>query len=216
MNLPVLPDDKHMQELPLHLMDYEMKLSMAEKIMQSADQTQNVIQKTLLLYSASDLIKAQDNKGAHINAHLQMIEPSELNKTALQEITPRYQAAQQKQDQMSAGIEKVLKALAENMAEQDLNNEKLRHQQAINQSTEEHHKAMNDIALEKSLQQRQSGLDKTADKRQADLEQKGTTLAFDEKQKELDLQKKQDELNLKKQEIAAKAAQSKETAATDK
>lgn len=214
-NVPVLKDDLHMQEIPIHLIDYELKLTAAEQMMAQADASANPVKKVLFLSMAHELIKAQDNKGAHINAHLQMVENNPLNQQMLSQIVPRYQAVQKKQDAMVEGIEKVMAALDEQMATSSLNDEKTRHAQTMNQLTETHAKTMNEIGLDKSLQQRQSGLDRNEDSRQATLAKTGIDLAAKEQQSQIALSKQENEAfhHFRKAGLKAKEEDTKAAAA---
>lgn len=211
-NVPVLPDDLHMQEIPVHLLDYELKLTAAEQLMRQADATQNPVKKVLFLSMADELIRAQDNKGGHINAHLQMVEDNPLNRQALSTIIPRYQAVQKKQDQMTDGITKVMASLDEQMSTSNFNDEKTRHAQAMNQLTENHAKVMNEVGLEKSLQQRQSNLDRNEDSRDATIKKVGIDLATKQQAAQIKLTEQENDAahdftkaQIKTTEAAAKA-----------
>ncbi len=207
-NIPVLPDDLHLQEIPVHLQDYELKLTMAQKIMEQSQSTANPLQQLIYVNMARDLIVAQDNKGSHIQAHLQMVEPSKINQLTLDQILPVYKQLQQRQDEMTNQVVEVLKQLEESLKTSALNDEKVRHAQAINQLTEEHTKTMQQFDVEKAVSQRQFQIDRNEDKREAELISTGTKLAKEDQSAEIKLKEQENALEAKRKEAELKAAKS--------
>jgi len=159
MNLPVLPTDKHLQELPIHIGDYEKKLTIAQGILKAATTMPNAVKKIILLSAAQDLVAAQDNKGGHINAHIQAAMTSKENQDFLQGFIPQYKKLQSLQDEMAEAAQKMMDQTMNEMSSSDLNSEQLRHAQAMNQLTETHTSTMNDIAVGKDLEKKKSASD---------------------------------------------------------
>lgn len=198
-NIPVLPTDKHMQEIPLHIADYEIKLKTAQGILQLASQQTNPFRKMILTSTAGDIIAAQDNKGGHITGHIQMVSNSKASLEQLAPLLDVFKNLQGMQDKMAAEIQQINQETDSSMQQSDISNEKLRHLQATNQLTETHATNMNDIALSKELEKKQSVEEKNKFNAQVTTQSKGMDLAHQEASVQLDLQKKQNELDIEKE-----------------
>jgi len=202
-NIPVLPDDKHLEELPFHVKDYEAKLTVAGNIIKAALGVTNKVRRLILLSSAQDLIAGQDNKGGHIQAHIQAAMTSEENQKFLAPLIEKFNELQAVQDQMTKQALQLNEKIDKGMQESDINNEELRHMQAMNQAAEAHAKTMNDIKVADTVEKRQSIGEQRKDKAMADEEKIVTNLAYQQQKSQQDLETKQKENELK---IAAQAA----------
>ena len=199
-NVPVLPDDKHLQELPIHIGDYSKKLEIAGKIIQSAMQNPSKFRQMIMLSAAQDLIMAQDNKGGHIMAHVQAASTSKENMQFMQPIMDEFKKAQSMQDQMTADIQQALDGITNSMQEGDIHSEKVRHMKEINQLTENNAKAMNDIAIAKEVEKKQSIQESRAFKSEAEKEKVSTSLAAQQVSSDIKLQSEKEKAEAKKKQ----------------
>ena len=203
-NIPVLPTDKHMQEIPIHVADYEFKLNVANGILQQAQQSQIPFMKMTLLYSASELIAAQDTKGAHITAHIQAVSNSKENMQSLAPLLQKFAELQKMQDQLTETSTAALQEVVKSMEGSSMDTQKLQHTKAMNDLEIEKARNLNDIATAKEIDKKQASLDKSQFNAQVDVQKKGTDLAFKEQQAALKIeeQKTKNELKAKNTKVS--------------
>lgn len=205
-NVPVLPSDKHMQEIPIHVADYEQKLNIAQGILKAAMAQQNPVRRMILIGAAGDLIQAQDNKGGHITAHIQAVSNSKENLKALEPVLVKFKQLQQGQDQMTQQILQISQEMDQQMVQSSMDDVKVQHAKTMNQLTETHAKTLNDIAIGKEMDKKEAAKEKTMFNTENDVQKKGTDLAFQEEKAKIDLEKQQHELEIKQQKDSAAAA----------
>jgi hypothetical protein len=212
-NVPVNPDDKHVQELPVHIMDYEKKLQIVNGTIKMAVAQPNKMRKAILLSAATDLLSAQDNKGGHIMAHIQAAGVNKEGKAQLTELSSKMNSLQQMQDQMTAQLQQINEQFDQDMSESDLNSEKLRHTQAMNKSAEDHATRMNDIASFSHIEKQKGTNEARMSKQEFATQEKAQDLAYKEEQAKLKLEQEQVSNVIKttavKEQAAAKIASSK-------
>lgn len=202
-NIPVLPDDKHLEELPFHIDDYNKKLTTAGNIIKVALQVPNKFRQIMLLQSAADLIMGQDNKGGHIQAHIQAASNSEANADVLKPMIAQFMQLQAAQDQLTQQISQLNEKIDKGMQESDINNEELRHMQKKNQIVEAHLETVNNISTAKDIEKRASMNEQRKEKAEANTEKTITDLATQQAKAQQDLETKQKQNELKIQQQAA-------------
>ena len=202
-NIPVLPDDKHLEELPFHIDDYNKKLTTAGNIIKVALQVPNKFRQIMLLQSAADLIMGQDNKGGHIQAHIQAASNSQANADALKPMIAQFMQLQAAQDQLTQQISQLNEKIDQGMQESDINNEELRHMQKKNQIVEAHLETVNNISTAKDIEKRASMNEQRKEKAEANTEKTITDLATQQAKAQQDLETKQKQNELKIQQQAA-------------
>jgi hypothetical protein len=188
-------------EIPIHIADYEMKLQQANKMIEFA-QTQIPVRQLVMLSAAANLIMAQDNKGAHIQAHFQASMNSKENQDTMKPMIDKMKELQSMQDQMSDAIIKLNGELDKTFAESGIRDAELAHKKAMYQVEEDHAKKMSDLktgsAVEKGM-----FMDEQRDKKaEAGLEQTALKQAAAEEKAKLDLQHQQQANELKIQQAA--------------
>jgi hypothetical protein len=193
-NVPVSPDDKHIIEVMFHIKDYKFKLSVALKLFQSTENLPPAV-KSVFLISAKDLITAQDNKGAHIEAHFKYISQDEtINKDLASQAYTEFAGLRQAQDKMQTDIENKFNELIQSFGENTMLSEQLRHTIEMNKAELEHTSSMNNIALQKALEQKDLGNTKSVTKTSAETVHKDSLAKIEvEKQQalaQIEIQKK--------------------------
>lgn len=190
-NIPVLPTDKHMVEIPIHVADYEKKLQTAQQFVQMAQQAGNPFLKIHWIVTAQDLIAAQDTKGAHIVAHISSVSNNKENLKSLQPVLDKFKQLNQLQDQMTQAVAKMMQEFEQQMASTDMQTAELRFTEAMNNLKLDHEQKMNDIGLAKAIDQKKMADERAASKLEQDTQKKGLDLAHQEEKAKLDIDKKQ-------------------------
>lgn len=185
-NVPVLPTDTHLTEIPIHLGDYNTKLQTAIQVFQSA-QGASLMRKCVLIGVADDLVKAQDNKGAHIQAHfkiaMQQFHDDKARTAVLDQMMGEYKKLQRQQDQLKAQIDAALKQFeTENQQNVTMTMEQ-QHLAATNQIEIDTQQKLSDIKLRNAMEKH----DVTMDQKNKNFAQK---YVQDEQANNLDTQKK--------------------------
>ena len=164
MNVPVLPDDKHLQEIPIHIADYEMKLKKAQSLIQNAGQYENKFKQLIAVMIASDLVAAQDLKGAHIEAHIQASSNSKENMDAIKPEIEKFKQLQAVQDQLFKQVTQLTEQLDQTMKEGVVQNAELAHKQAMYAADLDYKNQSNTIALGKQVSQAEMATERTTQK----------------------------------------------------
>lgn len=198
-NLQVLPTDKHMVEIPVHLADYEMKLKNASALVQTLQQEGNPFKKAVFIVMVQDLIAAQDNKGGHITGHINSVANDKRNMKMLAPLLDKFKQLQAVQDQLTETIAKIDKEFLESTQQTDINNLEIQHLSNKYKIEEEHLKTKNDLGLAKAVEQKQMGAEKHQQKMAQEADKKGLDLAEQEEKAKLKIA--QEEEKTKQQAI---------------
>lgn len=167
-NVPVSPDDKHSIEVMFHLNDYKFKLSAALKLIQSSANLPPAM-KIALLIAGRDLIVAQDNKGAHMEAHFKYwSQDPNANKDLVNNAYGQFDELRKSQDQMQKDAESAIQEYMQSVNTDSELTIKSAHAKQMSEIEVAHAKQMNEIALGKALQQHEEG--KTAKQTKVALE----------------------------------------------
>jgi hypothetical protein len=207
-NVPVLPSDKHLIELPVHIADYEDKLTKASRLIEMSGQQPNPVKQYLLVHTAAQLIVAQDNKGAHIQAHIQASANSKMNEKALEPLVAKFRQLQSQQDQLTDASQKLINQLDQALSQSDINSEELRYRKAMHDMEIEFKKTLNDIDIAKAIQKKEHMEETREIKKDADHTKIAQDLVKKESQNQLEIQKKEAELAMKERERQLKNQQS--------
>jgi hypothetical protein len=105
-NIPVTPSDNHMLHLNGHIQDYMAKLQIVAQLLSQYQQDQSY-RKQFYLERASDVVLAQDNKGAHVSAHFVVIQRDETKVNEVKQLADIFRQAQAQQDQLQAQIQSM-------------------------------------------------------------------------------------------------------------
>lgn len=197
-NVPVLPEDKHMQEIPIHMADYEFKLGLAEKMIQQASAIPNPALSVVLTNAAYELIRAQDNKGGHINAHIQKASNTPEGAKAVSQLTGKYKELQSRQDQMMSQVEQLMTQLNSSLNQDSMRDQEFMHKKRMYDLDYEQSTRMGEFKEGVAVGKAQDAEQQRARKAAYDTDSKATTLAAQEESARLDLERKQEELNQKK------------------
>lgn len=209
-NLQVLPTDKHLQELPIHIGDYQAKLQTASKIIEIAMKLPNRFQQLISLNAASGLIAAQDNKGAHIEAHIKAVATSKENQNAVTPMIQQFKQMQAQQDEMMKQISQLTDELNQSMQDNQMKDLEY-----------DHAKRMKDLEVEKVSQLNSIGLAKALEQKDLAAESKQTKMALDEESKARDIGAKQAKASIditaqqKQNEIKLESAKNKTSKPSD-
>lgn len=189
-NVPVAKDDNHNLELVFHIQDYEFKLNVAMKMIEQALQYPSVMKITFLV-TALDIIKAQDTKGAHIEAHFQYLnQDPTVNEESTKQIYAKFSELRKSQDELQVKAQaEVDNYLKENEQDAGLTIEQ-QHKKAMYAMEEEHQKTLNEIGLSKAVEQHEMGKERAATKVAQDFAQKEQlgNQKVSQKQRELDIE----------------------------
>ena len=167
-NIHVASQDKHTIEVPMHLQDVEFRINTAIGVMNSLEQTpeENV---PIVLDELTDMVVALDNQGAHIEAHIQMMEQDESMRGRAAGFRENLTGYQRQEQLIERQLTFAQQSRVQSNKERLVNDEKLRHLQAQNAETERASKEANSLDLGKSLAKTQSALDGQRRKADADI-----------------------------------------------
>lgn len=186
-NVPVLPTDKHAVEFPVHAADYKYKLEVAAKLIQAAIQATNIVRSMAIMDVVSGMLVAQNIKGAHIQAHLNILLKSKQNGERFKKIIDEFENSRSFHQRLLKESQKIQQDLDKKMQTSGLNGEAERHLQAMNKIQEDHATAMNNLAAKEAVQKAQIAQEQRTNKAEAETTKKATDLAFDKAKKEVDL-----------------------------
>lgn len=202
-NVTISSDDFHPIHIALHLADMEFKLDVAEQILSEIEAMPNHA-KTIQLGKAADILRAQDSKGGHVEAHMQT-----FIKASNEVGDPLNTVAQSKAKlgeirQRESILEKQLSSILQSVAEQDpsMNDMEYEHTKRMNTMREQHEERMQTLAVRERITKTMSNSQGAEVNQQQKLQQK----AEDHK---LDQAIKIDESNRERSEEMAKANSSK-------
>ena len=189
-NIPVSKDDNHEIELAFHIKDYEYKLSFAKQMIDKSMQMPPIL-KMIFINSALDVIRAQDIKGSHIEAHFKYLsEDPTVSEEFIKSTYATFDNLRKSQDALQIQAESEFsKHLKENEQDATLTIEQ-RHKQMMSQLEIEHAKQMNEIGLGKALEQKELAKEKAATKTAQDYAQKEALggLKIEQKKTEVELE----------------------------
>jgi len=154
-NVQVSNDDKHNIHVPIHLNDMELSLTFVDGLIKQIGNSppQEVF---LRIDEAMDILIAQDNKGAHVTAHMELLSalPSE------EEILKQYGEKIRQLRQLESQLENQLTAIRQQMLEatgaSSVNDENLRHTKQMNAAEEEHESTMQNLQLTERITKTQA------------------------------------------------------------
>lgn len=206
-NLQVLPSDKHLQEIPIHIADYQVKLQTAGEIIKRGIAEPLPLRKIIMLQLAEDLILAQQNKGAHIQAHIKAASSSEENMNVLKPYLDQLTELQRAQASMAGNIQKLNDDLDQELATSDMNSEALRHTRAMNQEAERHTQSMNNLKTVNQIEKTQASEEGMARKAEQEMTKNAINQAAKEEaaQQQLTHQEKLNDLEQRNKSIKAAA-----------
>lgn len=207
-NVPVMPDDKHLMEIPIHLADYEVKLTQAGRMIEQSQSLNIPARKMLALSIAANLIIAQDNKGAHIQAHFQASMNSKENQQVSKPMMDKFSQLQSMQDKMTNQIVQLNEELDKILAESGIRDAELNHKKQMFALEEGHAKTMADLKTGQAVEKNQSAEEQRQAKSQASMEQTALKQASAEEKAKLDIQHQQTKNELDQQKEAAKIVSS--------
>lgn len=148
-NIPVTPTDNHMLHIMGHLQDYVYKMNAASQLLKNAG-TLSSPRKIILVEKAAEMINAQDAKGGHIEAHLQMLATDETKADELKEFMGQFNAARIQQDQLANMIAQYQQSMEQDQSTMIAQDMDLQHKARMNELDYNHTKAMNNLGLEKA------------------------------------------------------------------
>ena len=156
-NVQVRSDDVHPIHITFHIEDMSFKLDIAEKILQSLDGMPNQA-RIVQLGKAADILNAQDNKGAHVEAHMQMLSTAAQTTKDPNNIVKLAQHKLQEVRKREAELEQRVAKLYEeaNQGQDSVNNLELEHRKAMNQQALQHEASMMQLALKERMSKTQA------------------------------------------------------------
>jgi hypothetical protein len=190
-NIPVTPTDNHQMHLQGHLQDYIFKLQLVSQLLKTAGAEQSH-RKLFLIERAADIVNSQDNKGAHIVAHIESLQKDETKADELRAFTQQFAQAQAEQDKLAAIIGKAQQDLSTNANLMSSQEADLVHKQRMNDLEYTHAKAMNNVGLEKAGMQ-------TAARQEATQQNQAIKVSGKTQDQELKRQAQQQDIEAKRQ-----------------
>lgn len=188
-NLPVTSSDNHMLHIQGHLQDYMLKLQSVAQLLTQAQQDQSY-RKQFLLERAYDVILAQDNKGAHIAAHFQIMQRDESKADELKQLADTFRQAQGQQDGLQAQVQSLQQAEMEQNTRQNSFDLEYQHKARMYQLDQQAKEASLNLDAAKKVSQVE-GSKKASEEKQAQK------LAHKEQDQQLKNQEKQQDLSAK-------------------
>lgn len=208
-NIPVTSSDNHIMHIQGHLQDYMTKLGMASQLLSQAQQDQSFMRQ-FMIDDARKVILAQDNKGAHIAAHFQIVGRDKSKQDEVKQLAGIFQEAQSKQDQLQSQLEQLIQQEVQNNSRQNMFDLEYQHKQRMYQLDEEHAMAKNNLDAAKKVQQiegAQLSSDRSQEQSMRHKEQEAQLKQAEQRQQvagkvamtQLDIEKKQIENQLKRE-----------------
>lgn len=131
-NVQVSPSDNHLLHIRGHLIDLQEKLGLANRLIQEYAQDQSY-RRLLILEKVADITNSQDNKGAHIQAHIQLLSRDETRKDELAEIVPMLNQVNQQQDLLANQVRQLQEKESGNMKLMSAQDQEFQHKERMNQ-----------------------------------------------------------------------------------
>lgn len=185
INIPVSHTDPHLLHIRGHLIDMQEKLRIANQRLVEYAQTQSY-RRLLILDDVANIVNAQDNKGAHIQAHIQVLSKDETHEDELKEIMPVLAQTNQQQDLLANQVAQAQQKEETNAGLVSRQDQEFLHQERMNKLQIDMMEAKANYDLGKVASQTQARQKTTAEnqmlktqgKRQ-DQEQKAQSAAID-------------------------------------
>jgi hypothetical protein len=201
-NVPVTPSDNHMVHIKGHLQDYMEKLKVAAQLLSQVQQDQTY-RKQFLLERAVDVVLAQDNKGAHITAHFQIMERDESKEMELKSLAETFKGAQAQQDAIQSQVLALQQQESQENSRKNMFDLEYQHKQRMYQLDEQaKHASLNLDAAKKVSQTEHSKV--AAEEKQAQKvahKQQDQELKAAEKQQDLAAKVANNTLDIEKKTI---------------
>jgi hypothetical protein len=197
-NNPVTQTDNHFLHIPHHMQDYMAKLQFGSQLLQQAAQEQSY-KKMFLVETAANIINAQDNKGAHIQAHFVVAQKDSTKQDELKQLADTFKKIQQQQDAIANTVRQVQEQLIQEGAQSNLKDQEFVHRQRMDALEYNNTKAMNNLDFEKKTMQIQSTqtnndakqsqkVTHTEQDQMLHVQENAADLAFDVEKKKLELE----------------------------
>jgi hypothetical protein len=199
-NVAVGPADNHMLHVQGHSKDYMMKLQVGNQLLNRAVQDKTFM-RPFFLQAAADMINSQDNKGAHIEAHLVVLQKDVTKQDEIKELMDVFKQAQSQQDQLAAKVQQLQQQDIQSGAQNNMMDMEFEHAKRMKDLEYESAVAQNNIKAEKSASQTQASQQATATKHSMDIQKKATDNQLKVQDKTIELQSK---AQLKALDIEAK------------
>jgi hypothetical protein len=191
-NVVVTNDDKHNIHLPLHLNDMEASLTFAESLLM---QLQNSVpaEAMIRLDEITDILVAQDYKGAHVEAHMRLLSQSPEEEGAIDRYSEMIGALRQKEALLEQATRAAREKILESIGNSSVSEEQLRHAKAMNAETERHMSVVNNIKLGERITKTQANIEGADERHQQDMRQKEEQAALKLAESQLKLAQKENE-----------------------
>jgi len=154
-NVQVFPDDKHFDEIQFHIKDMAFKLSNASRILEAIEgQQMTENDRSIALDKVNEILKAQDNKGAHVEAHMRMMQPRLENKSTendLSQIQLQLTEIRKSENQLESIYNQIKEKELKELEKTSGQDPELQKKIQINQLEIQHQQQMNEIAVQKEL-----------------------------------------------------------------
>jgi hypothetical protein len=131
------------------------KLQFGSQLLQQAAQEQSY-KKMFLVETAANIINAQDNKGAHIQAHFVVAGKDTTKMDELKQLANTFKQIQQQQDNIANTVKQVQEQLIQEGAQSNLKDQEFVHRQRMDALEYNKAKAMNNLDFEKKTMQIES------------------------------------------------------------
>lgn len=217
INIPVTDSDNHIIHVEGHLSDMIYKLDFASKLLQQSAQD-NSYMKMFFIERAADIINAQDNKGAHIEAHVFVLQQDETKAAQLQQLVGQLNQARQTQDLLANQVAQMRQALVEQGQQSSLQDQEFNHRQRMDELEFQKATAMNNLAVEKAAQAsaskqdnsiRNQAIKETGKERDREQKQQVAQISVTEKaaKSDIEIQKERMKLEIERQKAVQKQNQ---------
>ena len=220
-NVPVTESDNHILHYQGHLADYMFKMQFVQQLLGQAQQDQSY-NKMFSIERAVDIINAQDNKGAHIDAHRQILLRDTTKEAELKELDAKFNQARSVQDQLVQQANAMKQELTQQGQQNNLRDLEFEHRQRMDDLELQKAQAMANIGAEKAASaseaKQRNSIRNQEIKEQGklrDQEQKAADKRIDLEAKaqsaQIDLDKKRNDLQIDRAKAAKKAPTKKPT-----
>jgi hypothetical protein len=135
----------------------------------------------------TDILVAQDNKGGHVEAHLQLLRQNEDQQPVIDEYIQRLQVNRAAEAQLEQALKQLRDQAIQLSGDTSIQNEELRHLKETNQEKERHLATTNNIQFAERLQKTQAKLERSQDKHQQTLRHKEEEAALKLTEKTLEI-----------------------------
>lgn len=171
VNIPVSSSDSHLLHIRGHLIDMQEKLRNANQKLVEYANTQSY-RRLFILNSVANIVNAQDNKGAHIQAHIQLLSKDETHKDDLAQIMPVLRQTNQQQDLLANQILQAQQREETNQKIVSADDQAFQHQQRMNELQAQAFEAQKNYDLGKVASQTQARQQVTEQNQQIKVQHK--------------------------------------------